>query len=147
MQPGKHHVRNQLHVCKAFYILLQQEFQEFYYRAEEMFPAVRESMVSVLTLQRKGLYYCNLSILMPKKGKYIVTSLCFHNPGLFFIHGCTHDNCLVYCSGECSIQRDWLGWSDSTGVRMRNVYKDLDRKPQRKSPLGDLCADGRILLR
>jgi hypothetical protein len=29
---------------------------------------------------------------------------------------------------------------------MRNACKDLDRKPERKGPLGGLCADGRILL-
>jgi hypothetical protein len=24
---------------------------------------------------------------------------------------------------------------------MKNAYKDLDRKPERKRPLGELCAD------
>jgi hypothetical protein len=39
-----------------------------------------------------------------------------------------------------------MGRSYSTDVRMRNAYKELDRKPERKRQLGDLCADGRILL-
>jgi hypothetical protein len=39
-----------------------------------------------------------------------------------------------------------MGRSYSTCVSMRNAYKNLDRKPERKRSLGDLCADGRILL-
>jgi hypothetical protein len=32
-------------------------------------------------------------------------------------------------------------------VRVRNAYKVLDRKAERSRPLGDVCSDGRILLR
>jgi hypothetical protein len=35
-----------------------------------------------------------------------------------------------------------MGMSYSTSVSKRNAYKDLDRKPERRRPLGRLCVDG-----
>jgi hypothetical protein len=53
-----------------------------------------------------------------------------------FIDICTHIS-LVYYVWGCWMKVDWLIWvGHAAHVRMRNAYKDLDREPERKRPLG-----------
>jgi hypothetical protein len=51
-------------------------------------------------------------------------------------------NSLVYYVGEGSIQGELYGEVINTNVRMKNAYKDMDRKPENMRPVGDICPDG-----
>jgi hypothetical protein len=80
-------------------------------RAEEIFPAVRERMVSVLCLcaQTRILFSC-VSCFGQRNKIFCDTSVCLHNPcGEFLTLGCSHYNRVVYYVGEGSIQGEWYG--------------------------------------
>jgi hypothetical protein len=50
------------------------------------------------------------------------------------LHGSAYYNSLVYYVGEDQFKERDIDSSYSTNVRMRNAYKDMDRKPERIRP-------------
>jgi hypothetical protein len=106
-------------------------------RAEEMLPAMKESMMSALCscAQERDLLSWQFTWL---KEPNIFRQDCvsFHNPsGEFLRHQCRH-NSLIYYVGEWSIQ----GRPFRMHVCMRNAYKDFYRISKNRDHFGGpLC--------
>jgi hypothetical protein len=107
-------------------------------RAEEMFPALRESLVSVLCMCAQKRIVLSSSVNSDsQRNKYFMT----------LKRGCTHCNSLVYCGGGV-IDSIWI-WVDHT-VYMWKVKlhpKFWTENLKEKDYFEDLYADERILLR
>jgi hypothetical protein len=93
MNPTKCHVINKFKGDNIFCILLQRAARIVLQRAEETFPSVRESMVSVSCL--------HVSVFLVKETEYFATCFCLHKPsGEFLTLGCRYFKTLIYCVGE-----------------------------------------------
>jgi hypothetical protein len=98
----------------------------------EIFPAIKETMVSILSSFGREEIYLPLSRFTSSEKPNVLRQdrVNIHNPRFYiFMDGCG------YCVLECSIDQKWCGKSCSMDVRMKNAYKYSDSKPERMRPL------------